>query len=97
MSVTILSKRLFKIDQKENLIPLFKALQDLAKKRWKGRTAIAKPLFGTTASHVACLFAALGKEKATNLLDDFKATTSRFRGGTRAARSPWRTETRLLP
>jgi heme-degrading monooxygenase HmoA len=33
MSVTILSKRLFKIDQKENLIPLFKELRDLAKKQ----------------------------------------------------------------
>jgi heme-degrading monooxygenase HmoA len=33
MSVTILSKRLFKIDQKENLVPLFKELRDLAKKQ----------------------------------------------------------------
>ena len=33
MSVTILSKRLFKIDQKESLIPLFKELRDLAKKQ----------------------------------------------------------------
>jgi heme-degrading monooxygenase HmoA len=33
MSVTILSKRLFKIDHKENLIPLFKELRDLAKKQ----------------------------------------------------------------
>lgn len=33
MSVTILSKRLFKLDQKENLIPLFKELRDLAKKQ----------------------------------------------------------------
>ena len=33
MSVTILSKRLFKIDQKENLTPLFKDLRDLAKKQ----------------------------------------------------------------
>ena len=33
MAVTILSKRLFKIDQKENLIPLFKELRDLAKKQ----------------------------------------------------------------
>ena len=33
MSVTVLSKRLFKIDQKENLIPLFKELRGLAKKQ----------------------------------------------------------------
>jgi heme-degrading monooxygenase HmoA len=31
MSVTIISKRLFKIDHKEHLIPLFKELRDLAK------------------------------------------------------------------
>ena len=33
MDVMILSKRLFKVDQKENLIPLFKKLRDLAKKQ----------------------------------------------------------------
>ena len=33
MAVMILSKRLFKIDQKEKLLPLFKDLSDLAKKQ----------------------------------------------------------------
>jgi heme-degrading monooxygenase HmoA len=33
MSVTILSNRLFKLDQKGNLIPFFKNLRDLAKKQ----------------------------------------------------------------
>jgi iron(III) transport system substrate-binding protein len=32
--------------------------------KWKGRAAIAKPLFGTTATHAACLFSYWGEEKA---------------------------------
>lgn len=37
---------------------------DLANPKWKGKVAIAKPLFGTTATHAAVLYATLGKEKA---------------------------------
>lgn len=33
------------------------SVEALADPRWKGRCAIAKPLFGTTATHVAALFA----------------------------------------
>lgn len=36
----------------------------LADPKWKGRAGIAKPLFGTTATHAACLFAAWGEERA---------------------------------
>jgi len=32
--------------------------------KWKGRAAIAKPLFGTTATHAAALFTLWGEEKA---------------------------------
>ncbi|MCE9528924.1 MAG: ABC transporter substrate-binding protein, partial [Planctomycetales bacterium] len=41
-----------------------KSIYDMAKKKWKGKVVIAKTLFGTTATHAACLFAALGDEKA---------------------------------
>ena len=37
---------------------------DLAHEKWKGRGGYAKPLFGTTATHAAVLFAELGEEKA---------------------------------
>jgi iron(III) transport system substrate-binding protein len=37
---------------------------DLVDPRWKGRVAIARPLFGTTATHAAALFAQLGPERA---------------------------------
>ncbi|MBX3467768.1 MAG: extracellular solute-binding protein [Planctomycetes bacterium] len=38
--------------------------RDLVDPRWKGRAGIAGPLFGTTATHVAALFAALGPDEA---------------------------------
>jgi iron(III) transport system substrate-binding protein len=40
------------------------SIHDLADPTWKGQVGIAKPLFGTTASHAACLFAYWGEEKA---------------------------------
>lgn len=49
------------------------SIYDLADERWKDKCGIAKPLFGTTATHVACLFAHLGEEKAQQLLTDLKA------------------------
>jgi iron(III) transport system substrate-binding protein len=50
-----------------------RSVRDLAKPRWRGRAGIAKPLFGTTASHVACLFGRLGAPKAKRLLASLKA------------------------
>jgi iron(III) transport system substrate-binding protein len=41
-----------------------RSLFDLADSRWKGRVAMAKPQFGTTATQAACLFDVLGPEKA---------------------------------
>ncbi len=49
------------------------SIRDLADSRWAGRAGIAKPLFGTTASHVASLFAVLGPEAARDLLLAWKA------------------------
>jgi iron(III) transport system substrate-binding protein len=49
------------------------SLGDLADAKWKGRTGIAKPLFGTTATHAACLFAVLGDEEARQFFGDLKA------------------------
>jgi iron(III) transport system substrate-binding protein len=40
------------------------SIYDLAAPKYHGRVAIAKPLFGTTATHAACLFAELGDDKA---------------------------------
>jgi iron(III) transport system substrate-binding protein len=49
-----------------------KGLADLVDPKWKGKIAIAKPLFGTTATHATCLFAAWGDEKARAFFDDLK-------------------------
>lgn len=50
-----------------------RSIRDLAIPRWKGQTAIANPLFGTTTMHVAALFAAWGDEKARAFLESLKA------------------------
>jgi iron(III) transport system substrate-binding protein len=49
-----------------------KGLADLLDPRWKGKIAIAKPLFGTTATHATCLFAAWGDTKAKAFFSDLK-------------------------
>jgi iron(III) transport system substrate-binding protein len=48
------------------------SIHDLADPAWKGRCAIAKPLFGTTATHVAALFA-WDEAKAKAWLEALKA------------------------
>jgi iron(III) transport system substrate-binding protein len=55
-----------------------RSVRDLAAARWKGQTAIANPLFGTTTMHVAALFAAWGDEQARRFLDDLKANSARI-------------------
>ena len=47
---------------KEEDLP--KSIFELSEPKWKGRVAIAYPLFGTTATHAAVLFALLGEQKA---------------------------------
>jgi iron(III) transport system substrate-binding protein len=45
---------------------------DLTKEKYKGKVAIANPLFGTTTFHIAALFNVLGDEKAKQFLADLK-------------------------
>lgn len=58
-----------------------KSVIDLADPKWKGRAAIAKPLFGTTATHAVCLFETLGEEKAADFFRRLKANDVRVVAG----------------
>jgi iron(III) transport system substrate-binding protein len=54
-----------------------RSLRDLADPRWRGRTAIANPVFGTTTMHVAALFSAWGDDRARAFLAALKANDVR--------------------
>jgi iron(III) transport system substrate-binding protein len=60
------------------------SINDFGNPKWRSHTGIAKPLFGTTASHVACLFALLGREPAQELLHAFKRNDVQIVAGNRA-------------
>jgi iron(III) transport system substrate-binding protein len=49
-----------------------RGLKDLLDPKWKGKIGIAKPLFGTTATQAACLFAAWGDDKAKQFFRDLR-------------------------
>ncbi len=49
-----------------------KSIRDLTDPQWYERCGIAKPLFGTTATHAACLFAVWGDDKAKDFFRDVK-------------------------
>jgi iron(III) transport system substrate-binding protein len=46
---------------------------DMCDPAWKGRVAMAKPLFGTTATHAAALFEALGETAAKSFFNNVRA------------------------
>jgi iron(III) transport system substrate-binding protein len=59
------------------------SILDLLDPKWKGKVAIAKPLFGTTGTHAACLFAAWGEDKARQFFRDLKANDVQVVSGNR--------------
>jgi len=64
--------------QKVSAAEMPKSVRDLAAPRWKGQTALANPLFGTTTMHVAALFGAWGEDKGRAFLDDLKTNQARI-------------------
>ncbi|MCL6482528.1 MAG: extracellular solute-binding protein, partial [Firmicutes bacterium] len=56
---------------------------DLCDRRWQGKVGIARPIAGTTATHVAVWFATLGPERAKQFLRDLKANDVQVLGGNR--------------
>lgn len=57
------------------------SIEDLADPKWKGKVGIAKPLFGTTATHAAVLFAEWGDEKAKQFFQRLKENDIRVLAG----------------
>jgi iron(III) transport system substrate-binding protein len=55
-----------------------RSIKDLADPRWKGRAAMANPLYGTTTMYVGALFTAWGDERAKAFLDQVKANGTRI-------------------
>ena len=55
-----------------------RSIRDLADPRWKGKGALANPLFGTTTMHVAALFVHWGEPAARAFLDALKANGVRI-------------------
>jgi len=60
-----------------------RSIFDLTKPEWKSKVGIAKPLFGTTATQVACLFAAVGEQRAAEWLAKLKANDIHILSGNR--------------
>ncbi len=50
-----------------------KRLFDLTNPKWRSQVAMAKPMFGTTATQAACLFEVLGAERAKQFYLDLQA------------------------
>jgi iron(III) transport system substrate-binding protein len=48
------------------------SLRDLADSRWRGQTAIANPLYGTTTMHIAALFSLWGDDAARAFLESLR-------------------------
>lgn len=64
-----------------------KSIWDLTQPRFKGKVAIARPLFGTTFTHAAALFEALGEAKAREFFRALKANDVKIAAGNAMARN----------
>ncbi len=63
------------------------SILDLADPKWKGQVAIAKPLFGTTATHAAVLFSHWGDKRAREYFKEVKANADILSGNKQVAQA----------
>jgi len=68
------------------------SIRDLIDPRWKGRVGVAKPLFGTTATHAAVLFADWGEDEAREFFLKLKDNAQVLSGNKQVALSVARGE-----
>jgi iron(III) transport system substrate-binding protein len=75
LRVIIVNTKLLKEDEYP------KSILELSVPKWQGKAGMAKPLFGTTATHLAVLFSTWGDERATKFLRDVIANKTQILGG----------------
>ena len=63
------------------------SIHDLADPKWQGKVGIAKPAFGTTATHAAVLFATWGDKEAKQFLTAVKQNAKVLGGNKQVAQS----------
>ncbi len=63
------------------------SIRDLRDVQWYDRVGIAKPLFGTTATHAACLFATWGDDEAKEFFAGIKRNARIMSGNRQVARA----------
>ena len=61
------------------------SIHDLTDPKWKGQVGIAKPLFGTTATHAAVLFSTWGDERATEFFHALRQNAEVMSGNKQVA------------
>lgn len=63
-----------------------RSIFDLTKPAWRGKVILANPLFGTTGSHAAALFATLGDQAAKDYFGALEANDVKIAAGNAAVR-----------
>ncbi|MDH3719285.1 MAG: extracellular solute-binding protein, partial [Planctomycetota bacterium] len=58
-----------------------RSILDLTDPKWQGQAGIGKPLFGTTATHAACLFAKWGDQRAKEFFRALRANDVAIESG----------------
>jgi iron(III) transport system substrate-binding protein len=61
------------------------SIEDLVDPKWQGQVAIAKPLFGTTATHASVLFASWGEARAKEFFRQLKHNAQVLSGNKQVA------------
>lgn len=62
------------------------SITDFTAAKWQGQGAMANPLFGTTATHIAAMFATMGREGTEKYLNDLKANGTKIVDGNSVVR-----------